>query len=118
MVLLTAHAPATLATIEPEIIIGRIPLVLLKIIPLKAPAAILFTESCFPRMLPIKELNPLYTNAITPAEFPKKGPRRVTAFNTELRRNFGGCPFDLLKPSCRPQAPPIVNALKYVTPVP
>lgn len=45
---LTAHAPATDATIPPEIIIGRTPRVLLKIIPLNAPAAILFAESCFP----------------------------------------------------------------------
>ena len=45
---LTAHAPATDATIPPEIIIGRIPLVLLNIIPLNAPAATLFAESCLP----------------------------------------------------------------------
>lgn len=57
--ILTAQAPATVATIPPEIIIGRIPLVLLKIIPLSAPATILFAESCFPREYPIKELNPL-----------------------------------------------------------
>src|ERR1700721_787183 len=74
---LTAHAPATDATIPPEIIMGRTPLELLKIIPLKAPARTLFAESCFPLKCPIKELKPLYTIAITPAEFPKKGPRRV-----------------------------------------
>ena len=116
--LLTAHAPATEATIPPEIIIGRTPLVLLKIIPLSAPARTLFAESCLPLICPIKELKPLYTIAITPAEFPKNGPRLVTAFSTEFNRSFGGCVADLLKPSCNPQAPPTVNAVKYVTPVP
>jgi hypothetical protein len=87
---LTAHAPATVATIPPEIIIGRIPLVLLNSIPLRAPATILFAESCFPRICPIKELKPLYTMAITPAEFPKNGPLLVTAFSTEFNLNFGG----------------------------
>jgi hypothetical protein len=56
---LTAHAPATEATIPPDIIIGRTPLVLLKSIPLSAPARILFAESCFPRRCPMKELKPL-----------------------------------------------------------
>lgn len=102
----------------PEIIIGRTPLVLLKSIPLSAPARTLFAESCFPRICPIKELKPLYTIAMTPAEFPKNGPRRVTAFKTEFNRSFGGCPADLLRPSCKPQAPPTVKAVKYVTPVP
>ena len=86
----TAHAPATEATIPPDIIIGLTPLVLLKSIPLNAPARTLFAESCLPRRCPMKELNPLYTNAITPAELPKKGPRRVTAFKTEFNRSFGG----------------------------
>lgn len=112
MVRLTAHAPATVATIPPEIIIGRIPLVLLKSIPLKAPATILFAESCLPRIYPIKELKPLYTMAITPAEFPKNGPLLVTAFNTEFNRNFGGWLCDRLSPSCNPQAPPTVNAVR------
>jgi hypothetical protein len=56
---LTAQAPATEATIPPEIIMGRTPLVLLKSIPLSAPAKTLFAESCFPRICPIKELIPL-----------------------------------------------------------
>ena len=112
LIILTAHAPATDATIPPEIIIGLTPLVLLKIIPLNAPATILFAESCFPRICPINELKPLYTIAITPAELPKNGPLLVTAFNTEFNRNFGGCPFDRLNPSCNPQAPPIVNAVR------
>ena len=55
----TAQAPAMLATIPPEINIGRVPRVLLKIIPLRAPATILFAASCFPRLYPIKELIPL-----------------------------------------------------------
>jgi hypothetical protein len=55
----TAHAPATDATMPPEIIIGRIPLVLLNTIPLKAPANTLFAESCLPRIDPMKELKPL-----------------------------------------------------------
>lgn len=46
--LITAHPPATEATIPPEIIIGLMPLVLLKSIPLSAPAATLFAESCLP----------------------------------------------------------------------
>lgn len=45
----TAQSPAMLATIPPEIIMGFTPLVLLKIIPLRAPATILFAASCFPR---------------------------------------------------------------------
>jgi hypothetical protein len=91
---------------------GLIPLVLLKSIPLKAPATILFAESCFPRICPIKELKPLYTMAITPAEFPKNGPLLVTAFNTEFNLNFGGWLCDRLNPSCNPQAPPTVNAVR------
>ncbi|KAF4628970.1 hypothetical protein G7Y89_g9185 [Cudoniella acicularis] len=43
---------------------------------------------------------------MTPAEFPKNGPRLVTAFNTEFSRSFGGCAVDLLNPSCNPHAPP------------
>ena len=45
---LTAQPPAIPATIPPEITIGRTPLVLLKSIPLSAPATMLFAESCFP----------------------------------------------------------------------
>lgn len=55
---------------------------------------------------------------MTPAELPKNGPRRVTAFSTEFSRSFGGCPFDLIMPSLNPHAPPTVRAVKYVTPVP
>ena len=57
--------------------------------------------------------------AMTPAELPKKGPLRVTAFKTELSRSFGGAEAgDLDKPSASPHAPPIDNAERYVTPVP
>jgi hypothetical protein len=42
---LTAHVPAALATIPPLIIIGFTPFVLLKIMPLNAPAIILFVAS-------------------------------------------------------------------------
>lgn len=45
---LTAHVPATEATMPPEIIIGRTPLVLLKTAPEIPPAAMLLNESCFP----------------------------------------------------------------------
>lgn len=115
---LTAQAPATDATILPEIIIGRRPLVLLKSIPLSPPAIMLFAESCFPLKYPIVELKPLYTIAITPAEFPRNGPRLVMAFRQEFSRNFGGCVAERLRPSCSPQAPPSVSAERYVTPVP
>ena len=116
--LLTAHPPAIVATTPPEIIIGLTPLVDLKIIPLSAPAAILFAASCLPLKCPIKELKPLYTIAITPAELPKNGPLRVTEFSTPLRRSFGGCPAVLRSPSCNPHAPPRVKAERYDTPVP
>lgn len=115
---LTAHPPATEATTPPEIIIGLRPLVDLKIIPLNAPAAMLLAASCFPLWWPMKELIPLYTSAITPAELPKNGPLRVTAFSTELSLSFGGWPDDLRRPSCIPHAPPSTNAERYVTPVP
>lgn len=46
---LTAHVPATLATIAELIAIGLMPLVLLKIAPLAAPATTEFVMSCFPR---------------------------------------------------------------------
>jgi len=56
---------------------------------------------------------------MTPAEFPRKGPRRVTALRTEFSRNFGGADIgERLNPSAKPHAPPIESAVKYVTPVP
>lgn len=55
----TAQAPATDATIPPEITIGLKPLVLLNTIPLKAPARIVFAASFFPRKYPIPELKQL-----------------------------------------------------------
>jgi hypothetical protein len=42
---LTAHEPATLATMPPLIIIGFTPRVLLKIMPLNAPATMLLVAS-------------------------------------------------------------------------
>lgn len=45
---LTAQAPATEATIPPEINIGLTPLVLLKTIPLNAPATMVLAASCLP----------------------------------------------------------------------
>jgi len=45
---LTAQTPATDATMPPEISMGLTPRVLLKIIPLRAPAAIVLAASCFP----------------------------------------------------------------------
>lgn len=114
----TAQAPATVATTPPEIIMGLTPLVLLKTIPLNAPATMLFAASCFPLKWPMKELIPLYTIAMTPAELPRNGPLLVTAFRTEFSLSFGGWPADLRRPSCRPHAPPSVNAERYVTPVP
>lgn len=117
--LLTAHAPAAPATSPPEINIGFNPLVLLKSMPLSAPAAMLFTLSCFPLQYPIVELTPLYTIAITPAELPRKGPRRVTLFNTLFKRSFGGALLGVrFKPSNKPHVPPTVSAVRYVTPVP
>ena len=116
---LTAHAPATLATIPLEIIIGLTPLVLLKIAPLNAPATTLFVMSCFPRMLPIVLLIPLYTMATTPAELPKKGPLLVTEFSTPLSRNRGAMVGGFFRrPSERPHAPPTARAERYETPVP
>jgi hypothetical protein len=56
---LTAHAPATLATMPDEIIIGRRPRVLLKMAPLNAPATTEFVISCFPLKLPMVLLMPL-----------------------------------------------------------
>ena len=87
---LTAQAPATPPTTAPEIIMGRSPFVLLKSIPLNAPAATVLAESCLPLKYPIPELKQLYVIATTPAEFPRKGPRRVTALRTEFRRSLGG----------------------------
>jgi hypothetical protein len=57
--ILTAHAPATDATIDPEIIIGLTPLVLLNSMPLSPPATILLAASCLPRHHPRYELIPL-----------------------------------------------------------
>ena len=108
---LTAHEPATLATIPLLIIIGRTPLVLLKMAPLSAPATTLFVISCFPLQYPIVLLMPLYTIAITPAEFPKNGPLRVTAFSTPLSRNRGAIVGGFFcKPSASPHAPPTDRA--------
>jgi hypothetical protein len=45
----TAQTPAMDATIPPEIIIGRIPLVDLKSMPLRAPATMVFAASFLPR---------------------------------------------------------------------
>lgn len=45
----TAQVPAIEATIPPEIIMGLTPRVLLKSIPLNAPAATLLEASCLPR---------------------------------------------------------------------
>jgi len=94
----------------PEIIMGLRPLVLLNNIPDNNPADMELTASCLPLKYPIYELKQLYAIATTPAEFPKKGPLRVTAFRTELSLNLGGWPDDLLKPSCRPQTPPMDSA--------
>lgn len=117
--LLTAQAPAAPATSPPDINIGLNPLVLLKSIPLSAPAAMLLTLSCFPRQCPIVELTPLYTMAITPAELPRKGPRRVTLFSTLFKRSFGGALTGVrFKPSIKPHVPPTLSAVRYVTPVP
>ena len=115
----TAQAPAILATIPPEIIMGLKPLVLLKTIPLIPPAAILLAESCFPRTYPMDEFRPLYSMATTPAEFPRKGPRLVTEFSTVFNRIFGGAVTGVRRsPSERPHAPPTVSAARYVVPVP
>jgi hypothetical protein len=93
--------------------------VLLKSIPLRAPARTLFAASCFPRIYPIVEFTPLYTNAMTPAELPRKGPLRVTAFRTELSLSLGGADVgNRFNPSARPHAPPKDKAVRYVTPVP
>ena len=92
--LLTAQAPAAVATRPPDIIIGLRPRVLLNSMPLKAPAVMLLRASCLPREYPIVELTPLYTMAITPAEFPRKGPLLVIAFRAEFSRSRGdavGC---------------------------
>lgn len=140
--------PATLATMPPDITIGLKPLVLLKIMPLRAPAATLFAVSsasvsqifCNDRVLRthvsharIRCMNlylmvisafvldflstakhaPLYTIATTPAELPKNGPRRVTAFNTLFSLIFGGALGAVLRnPSTMPQAPPVPSATK------
>lgn len=53
---LTAQAPATDATIPPEIIIGRRPLVHLNSMPLIAPAAMVLAASFFPLRYPMYEL--------------------------------------------------------------
>lgn len=46
---LTAQAPATDATIPPEMTMGLNPRVLLKSMPLSAPAAMVLAASCLPR---------------------------------------------------------------------
>lgn len=110
---LTAHAPAAPATNPPDINIGLNPLVLLNSIPLSAPASILFILSCRPLAYPIVELIPLYTIAMTPAEFPKNGPLRVTLFSTEFSRSFGGAEAgERFKPSAMPHAPPMESAAR------
>jgi hypothetical protein len=110
---LTAHEPATLATIPPLIAIGLNPLVLLNTAPLIAPATTEFVISCFPLQYPIVLLVPLYTIATTPAEFPRKGPLLVTAFNTPFNRNLAGIDGGFFcSPSAKPHAPPTVSALR------
>lgn len=116
---LTAHTPAALATRPPDISIGLNPLVLLNSIPLNAPATMLFALSCLPRKCPIVELIPLYTMAITPAEFPKNGPLLVTLFSTLFSFSFGGAfAVERFSPSIMPHVPPIDRAVRYVAPVP
>lgn len=116
---LTAQVPAIEPTIALDIIAGRTPRELLNMKPLIPPAAILLNESCFPRKCPIVLLMPLYIIAITPAELPMKGPRRVMALRAELSRSLGGADAGTLcNPSAKPHAPPIDSAVKYVTPVP
>lgn len=65
------------------------------------------------------ELMPLYVSAITPALLPKKGPLLVTELSTAFNRILAGAVTGvLLKPSAKPQAPPMLSAARYVTPVP
>lgn len=115
---LTVQTPATEATIPPEMAIGLNPLVLLNNMPLRKPAPMLLAASCFPRTYPMYELMQLYTMATTPAELPKNGPRLVIAFRVEFSRSLGAWPALRLRPSCRPHAPPIDRAERYVIPVP
>ena len=57
--------------------------------------------------------------AITPALFPKKGPRLVILFNTLFSLSFGGAVAgDFRSPSIIPHVPPSVRAERYVMPVP
>jgi hypothetical protein len=108
-----------LATMPPEIIIGLRPRVLLKTIPLNAPATMLLAASCLPRVCPSAALTQLYTMATTPAEFPRNGPRLVTEFRTLLRRILGGAVTGArLRPSVMPHTPPSDSAERYVVPVP
>jgi hypothetical protein len=58
--ILTAHVPAAVATRPPDIIIGLMPRVLLKIIPLIAPAATLFVASSMERLANILRPAPGY----------------------------------------------------------
>jgi len=111
--------PAAHATSPPDISIGLVPFVLLKIMPLIAPAAMLLAGSCFPLKYPMYELTPLYIIATTPAEFPRNGPLRVTPLSIALSLIFGGAPIGtLLIPSTNPSAPPVPRAPRYVIPVP
>nr|OQO24504.1 hypothetical protein B0A51_09535 [Rachicladosporium sp. CCFEE 5018] len=117
LLLVKEHLPATDPTIAPDITIGRTPLVALNIMPLIVPAATLLKASCLPRVYPIVLLIPLYINATTPAEFPRNGPRRVTAFSTEFSRNLGGAVGgNRFNPSAKPHAPPIDKAAKNEEP--
>ena len=63
--------------------------------------------------------SPLYTKAMIPREFPKKGPRAVQAFRIQLilKRRLP-LPCGLRSPSHNPQSPPVPNPIKYVLPVP
>ena len=91
--------------------IGRVPLVLLKMAPLRAPARTLFVTSCFPLQYPIVLLMPLYTIAMTPAELPRNGPLLVIELSTPFSRNRGDIVGGFFcRPSANPHVPPTASA--------
>ena len=115
----TTQAPAANPVNPPATTIAFGPLVLFHNAPANIPAMTLFAASCFPLTFPIPAFIAVNPKAITPALFPRNGPRLVTAFRTELRRSFGGAVGGVfLKPSKKPQIPPAVRAVRYVVPVP